>query len=289
MTEDSRPTRLYELLADRSLVGLTANEEAELATLLDAHPDMYPVSFDIAAAATQLSMLGGKVEAMPEHLARKIEAAAKGEEPLADAPSEPQAAPQNVVVLPKSDPLRWAGWIAAAACLALAVGESVSRTPQVVQVVAQSSDSGQASTPIVPPVLPTLPARTAAELRDELSAKPSAVTIPWSATKDPAAVGASGDVVFSVAEQRGYMRFHGLAPNDPAAHQYQLWIFDKAQDKRYPIDGGVFDIAANGDVIVPIHAKIRVTDPTLFAVTIETPGGVVVSDRKHIVVTAARS
>jgi hypothetical protein len=39
-------------------------------------------------------------------------------------------------------------------------------------------------------------------------------------------------------------------------------------------------------VIVQIQPKIRVTAPTLFAVTIENPGGVVVSKREHIVVTA---
>jgi hypothetical protein len=38
--------------------------------------------------------------------------------------------------------------------------------------------------------------------------------------------------------------------------------------------------------VVPINAKIRVTEPTMFAVSIEKPGGVVVSKREHIVATA---
>ncbi len=83
------------------------------------------------------------------------------------------------------------------------------------------------------------------------------------------------------------MRFAGLAPNDRSKTQYQLWIFDKARDARYPVDGGVFDVPPGGDVVVPIEAKLHVGAPVLFAVTVEKPGGVVVSERKRIVVTAA--
>ena len=69
--------------------------------------------------------------------------------------------------------------------------------------------------------------------------------------------------------------------------QYQLWIFDKGRDVRYPVDGGVFDVSAAGEVVIPITAKLAIGQPTLFAVTVETPGGVVVSERKRIVVTAS--
>jgi anti-sigma-K factor RskA len=83
------------------------------------------------------------------------------------------------------------------------------------------------------------------------------------------------------------MRFAGLAPNDRAKWQYQLWIFDKARDERYPVDGGVFDIPANGgDVLIPIRARLAVGEAVLFAVTIEKAGGVVVSGRERIAVLA---
>jgi hypothetical protein len=39
-------------------------------------------------------------------------------------------------------------------------------------------------------------------------------------------------------------------------------------------------------VIVPITPKLRVGRPTLFAVTIEKPGGVVVSTRKRVTLVA---
>ncbi|MDX1964839.1 MAG: anti-sigma factor [Pirellulales bacterium] len=105
----------------------------------------------------------------------------------------------------------------------------------------------------------------------------------WTATMDPAALGASGDVVWDNAAQRGYMRFRGLPVNDPRQEQYQLWIFDTAQNEKYPIDGGVFDIErGTGDIIIPIQAKLAVQQPTLFAITVEKPGGVVVSDRSRL-------
>ena len=102
----------------------------------------------------------------------------------------------------------------------------------------------------------------------------------------------SGEVVWSASTQQGYMRFRGLPANDPRVRQYQLWIFDATQDERYPIDGGVFDIGAatpgaNGETIVPIAAKLSVREPKLFAVTVEKPGGVVVSGREHIVALAS--
>ena len=97
-----------------------------------------------------------------------------------------------------------------------------------------------------------------------------------------AASGATGDVVWSTAEQRGYLRFVDLAVNDPAREQYQLWIFDVAQDERYPVDGGVFDVASSGEVVVAIDSKLAIQEATLFAITVEKPGGVVVSSRERL-------
>jgi hypothetical protein len=49
----------------------------------------------------------------------------------------------------------------------------------------------------------------------------------------------------------------------------------------------VFDIpAGQNEVIIPIDAKIAVNAPVMFAVTMEKPGGVVVSGREHIVALA---
>ena len=48
------------------------------------------------------------------------------------------------------------------------------------------------------------------------------------------------------------------------------------------MDGGVFDMPPGGEAAeVPIRAKLAVAEPTLFAVTVERPGGVVVSSRER--------
>ena len=127
---------------------------------------------------------------------------------------------------------------------------------------------------------PLSPAAQRAEL---LAGAADAITVAWSATEDPAGAAASGDVVWSGERQTGFLRFQGLAVNDPTESQYQLWIFDATRDDAHPVDGGVFDVdRETGDVIVPIRAKLRVFEPSLFAVTVEKPGGVVVSSRERL-------
>ena len=96
-----------------------------------------------------------------------------------------------------------------------------------------------------------------------------------------------GRIVWSDARQEGYMVFDGLPVNNPTKEQYQLWIFDTDKNQAYPVDGGVFDISETGKTILPIDARIPVDKAVQFAVTIEKPGGVVVSDRKRLPVLAA--
>lgn len=97
----------------------------------------------------------------------------------------------------------------------------------------------------------------------------------------------AGDVVWDGRTQQGFLRFHGFVPNDPRRAQYQLWIFDAARDERYPVDGGVFDVPPGRDaVIVPMHPTLPVSRAVAFAVTVERPGGVVVSSREKIVAFA---
>jgi len=98
---------------------------------------------------------------------------------------------------------------------------------------------------------------------------------------------AVGDVVWHGGSQRGAMRFQDLAANDPSQRQYQLWIVDSKRNAAQPVDGGVFDVpAGESEVVIPIDPKIVVHDAQAFVVTIEVPGGVVVSNREQIVVLA---
>ncbi len=114
------------------------------------------------------------------------------------------------------------------------------------------------------------------------------VRAAWVAAADPLAGNVSGDVVWSRARQEGYLRFRDLPPNDAERVQYQLWIFDKARDawEAKPVDGGVFDVGPDAEVVVRIDAKLEVREAALFAVTLEPAGGVVVSAREHLLATA---
>lgn len=179
---------------------------------------------------------------------------------------------------PSTRPLRrglaWSGWLAAAAMLAVLV-----RRPP-----ASDADRRVAPATAVSVAAPDL----ASALRDSLIGADSAVVrVAWTATADSSARGATGEVLWSATAQRGVMRFVGLAPNDQKRWQYQLWIFDKRRDQRYPVDGGVFDIpAGQTDVLVPIRTRIPVGEAVMFAVTVEDAGGVVVSSRERIAVLA---
>ena len=98
----------------------------------------------------------------------------------------------------------------------------------------------------------------------------------------------SGTVVWSDELQEGYMSLSNLPANDPNARQYQLWIVDPARDEK-PVDGGVFDIeASNGTAVIPIRNPLTVSKPKAFVITLEQPGGVVVS-RQEVVVALAKT
>lgn len=298
MTRPDDP-RADDLLADRALYGLDDADALELNALGADTDDTY----DLAAAAIDLATL--PIEPMPTALVDHILAsraprtlagwampATVGTSTLTGStPSgEPVTADLTIVdqTLPdavRRDPAPRAATLRGST--ARSAMRPARRRPLVVTWLAVA-----ASILVVAGaswwVLRGRAAPTLATLRaDLLASAADAAPLAWKPT--PEAPGASGDVVWSPSAQRGYMRFVGLPRNDPTKTQYQLWIFDRARDQAFPVDGGVFDVTASGEVIVPITAKLHVDDATLFAVTVERPGGVVVSTRQHIVVTAARS
>lgn len=128
---------------------------------------------------------------------------------------------------------------------------------------------------------------TVAEAREALVTEaPDLVRVAWSNGKTPFDNPVVGDVVWSNDAQQGFMRFEGMPINDPTQEQYQLWIIDPDRDDE-PIDGGVFDVTSSAESIVQIDAKLRVLNPAAFAITIEKPGGVVVSSQDRLPLIAA--
>ena len=95
-------------------------------------------------------------------------------------------------------------------------------------------------------------------------------------------IAAAGDVVWSDSMQEGYVRVSGVPKNDKNAYTYQLWIFDETQDPKTPIDGGTFDVNEDGEVVIPIDARLKTRNPKAFAITMEKPGGVVVSKQEKV-------
>jgi hypothetical protein len=299
--------RLANLLASRATEGLSEEESRELDRLLDELA-VDGEELELAAAALDLAQQErDALEAMPEDLKQQIlaeasrhlpsaggaagssaggaagssAAGAKGSSAGSDAGSS-AAAPGTVAPFDagrigqqrrdgaarqareQAGPFstRYLGWYAAAAMLILAIWSPWSQGPP---------PAGSQPTP----------AEQRAALIDEA---PDLIQAVWNPPEAVAFAGVTGDVVWSNAEQRGFMRLRGMPANRKALEQYQLWIVDPSRDAR-PIDGGVFDVeTSNGEVVVPIDAKLEVSNPQAFAITLEQAGGVVVSDGPLLVV-----
>ena len=99
----------------------------------------------------------------------------------------------------------------------------------------------------------------------------------------------TGKVVWSDELQEGYMTLSNLPVNDPGKKQYQLWIVDPTRDEK-PVDGGVFDIPqGESTAVIRIQNPLVITDPKAFVITLEQPGGVVVSKQQDVVATTKAS
>lgn len=240
----SAQERLEELHIARLLFGLSTDEEREWDQLIAEFPVESFKSFEAVIAALDLSASSPTPEALPALLRSAVRTSADVELKLPAAPARGGAWRSFVP------------WLAAAACLVFAVATWLFTRP------ADPSDVAQ---------------RRAELLREATDL----IQVDWSDGPTPID-GATGDVVWSPAKQTGFMRFRGLPINVPNKEQYQLWIFDRNQSDKTPVDGGVFDVTSQGEVVVPIDAKLHVQDAFLFAITIEKPGGVVVSSRERL-------
>lgn len=219
-------------------------------------------TFELTAASATVCLLEEEaIDSAPDHLIEKLRADAREHAPGASVmdPVAPTIASRQVLPAAKSS--SGLAWLCAAAATLIAAFLAWDRFA---------------------------PESSLLESRAELIASAGTLRqLDWNPGPSPRSGEPSGDVVWSDAEQQGYMRFTGLPSNDPSEFQYQLWIFDGERDAAKPVDGGVFDIdSSSAESIIAIDPKIRVHEGMAFAVTIERPGGVVVSDREHIVVTA---
>lgn len=259
--------RILELMADLVTGTIDEHDELELNEALDARPELQDqlLDMELAAASAQLAMLE------PDQSVQNPASASAPSLRFAPAPGVP-------VVEPVSNPWRLfagLGWSAAAVIL-------------VAFLLRMSAGPSSVTDPVVDPVVAPDSARLAL-----LENEPDTVTLAWGdwalEEEGPEVAGVQGDVVWSDSAQKGYMRFVGLPVNDPTELQYQLWIIDAERGMEQRISGGVFNATTDGELVVEIDdTEIPVGEAAAFALTIEKPGGVWVSDMSRRVVIAAR-
>jgi anti-sigma-K factor RskA len=271
-----------ELLAGRVLGDLSDEESDRFESTIsqDASAGELLWELEKASAGFQLASLRREIEPMPGDVAERLRVEGRRHvgKPNVEVRFGDRVIDAAIGPAAESDPARpdsprrpvagvsgreWIAWMCAAAAMMIAVSFWRAGT--------------EAKVP------------SAVEARAELvQGSDSLIRADWTAGKTPFAQPVLGDVVWDEAAQKGFMRFRNMPINDPAVEQYQLWIIDPQRDDE-PIDGGVFDITEEGEVVVEIDAKLRVIQPAAFAITIEKPGGVVVSTQERLPLLAAVS
>ncbi|MCC6678839.1 MAG: anti-sigma factor [Phycisphaerales bacterium] len=275
MTGHASPDdRVLELITERAIFGLSEEQQRELQGLMaGVGAPSEAEAFELAAAAAQLAMTA--TMPMPATLRRRLEAAA--DEFIAARADAALPGPAVAGMIrpggmgaARTPGSGWMAWLAAAACLVLAVA---------------------AWWPSVAPR-----ASLAAQREALVTSAPDLLRLSWGdfnslddKKEPPELKGITGEVVWSDARQAGFLTFKNLPMNDPSREQYQLWIVDAQRGLGQRVDGGVFDVSTPGECTIAINGKLRVTKAIGFAVTIEKPEGVVVSDMSRRVVLALKS
>jgi anti-sigma-K factor RskA len=269
MNQD-REEMLLDLLMKKAVHGLTETEVKRLSELEAGRE--HDASFDLTASA--VALVDVEPEPIPANLRSRV--LADAERYFDEATTSPQESIANEGVRSPSEKMPiwgWLGWAVAAAAIILLVANvwiMPTKKPDVVRV------------PTPTPAESLDPAQQRQRLLDSNSVNARA---EWT-TGNVKELAVSGDIVWSDEKQAGYMRFKGLPVNDTSRQTYQLWIFDETQDPKTPIDGGTFDVNADGEVVIPVNARLKAKNPKMFAVTIEKPGGVVVSKQEKVAAIA---
>lgn len=298
--------RVQDLLVERTLWGLDPSQETELSgSVRDVEGSAY--EFERAVGALSVGMHAFEDDRLPDSLRARLSGLATTD--AVRSIWEPDSSPLRLSGLDSdgsgggtggvgaerrgvgagddtgvaggAGPLQWLGWLAAAACLTYAVFVTM-------------PEPGPAPGGVVPALMARVGGAT------DLIRANWAGTSAIGAENHALDGGVRGEVVWSDDLDEGFMTISGIEPNDPNEFQYQLWIFDAERRTgdlpqfraeglpelltQRPVDGGVFDVSvsSDGEIVVPVDAKLPVGKAAIFAVTKEPPGGVVVSDREIV-------
>jgi len=238
---------------------------------IDSSPEGTPHNLDQAAIPQPLPRSGHQV-AQDRHDRRPDRTAPPGR----GAGDDSAAAVSGRIGLPA---WAWGGWLAAAASLVVAL--IITNQQQPVATPAAGDPAAR---------LAAAPDAVAADFApiDKAGLAPE---------PHPLARSVEGQIRWADSADVGEMRIAGVEPNDPSEFQYQLWIFDAERPQgdypgaegllsQFPVDGGVFNVTDEGEIVIPVEAKLPVGKAALFAITKEPPGGAVVSDRDIVFVAA---
>lgn len=263
--------RYYDLLADQCTVGLDSDGYAEMVGVRqqlqreysshDWEADAEAIALSAAAVDQALAppVSGSIPEAMADQILQALDEQSMPTEDVLDFAAQLAARKAEH----KPDRTRWFGWYAAAAALAAAIYFGTERPVTVETLSPEQQVAGMLE-------------------------QPETRVIAWGTPTESGYEQVTGDVIWNNQTQQGFMRLANMPVNNPGQSQYQLWIVDPERDEN-PVDGGVFDISSEGEVIIPIDSKLPIISPAAFAITREQPGGVVVSGGPLLVVAAVEA
>ena len=250
--EEKKQERLIDLLALKSTQKLSIDEQRELNNLLDLYPEYTEDYFHEMTALAQVSFYtqdNFNNEALPKQMRKRILHAYKtelGQSTLMDFINHYMRVffykPQYAWTL----------------TVLMMIGLSFS------MIEFRNYDANFRYLPLKRAVL-------------ENTAK-DMIQFPWH-SRSTAIESISGDIIWTAQGQKGFIKITGLPMNDPIQNQYQVWILDPLKYEQ-PVDGGVFDVTqTDKPVIIPINPKLPISKAVAFAITLEQPGGVVVSSQ----------
>lgn len=279
MSEHNTPNhdeQKLDLIIDLALGQQDTNEHNLPDDSLQSEIEQAAALLDVAAATSNpIEMPSGFADRIKAKVSEYPNQTSTASEDENERDQSPIPFPSSNQTSNVSRLFQWTPWVIAAASVMIAAASIFMLRPTQIQIPLDLNTDRLALIDDTPP--------------DQL------IQWDWISTDDEAVVGeVIGDVVWSDALNKGYMRISGLAVNDPSLKQYQLWIFDATNPtgdlpqfgegllSQRPIDGGVFNIDTNGEIIIEINAKLLVEQAAAFAITVEPPGGVVVSDRSRV-------
>ncbi len=289
------PSRIDELLADRAVSRLDDGDAAELQRLLHAAGRAEDESLDLAAAALDLAMHPAELNAeLPARLLAELDhdgaawcagVNAAGESvagrigPEVHVHGRETRSMRTPMVMGKRYLRDWSGWMAAAACLAFGVYAWNNR----------ASVNPGASKPITAGIggelVESLKVKALDRINHWFNSGSEVEVVSLGTAKPEASPGdvSLGEVFWNKCDRNGVLRVTGLPPSKPD-QVYQLWVYDRSRDTRYPVEGGRLRVEeGQTKVVIPIDPHMPVDDATLFAVTIEPERGTVVSQGEMLI------